>query len=173
MSENVGSDNDQKVSDRLDRLAVSCQLVSYEPMSYGEYCGKNGLKPKEELSLESPGYVVKMINGTGFIGWIAENVFNRDYRKVEALSFSIALEYLMQGKSITRKSWCTFEDDTPIVKQKLVMIDAKKEGNNYINYNIVTVGSTVDEDNNKINLINQNTIISMELLLANDWFICE
>lgn len=76
--------------------AIGCEYLS-------QYVGKAlSREEQDELKLEE-GYEVNY--GNGYVSWSPKGVFEKAYRKIDGLTFGLAIEALKLGKCIARKGW--------------------------------------------------------------------
>lgn len=83
------------------------------PMTLGAYNEYREWVMPEGEDPEAPGYLVEYTDGgkanhpshDGYISWSPANVFERSYRPVDGLTFSLALDALKDGRQVRRRGW--------------------------------------------------------------------
>ena len=80
---------------------LGVKLISAEPCF-----GRNNKCVPENSEFEGTeqkGY--KVVYEDGYISWSPKDVFEKAYRRIDNLTFGLAIEALKQGKCIARKGW--------------------------------------------------------------------
>lgn len=92
---------------------IGTKEINAKPMSRREY---NNLRewdlPANENGTD-PGYLVEYIDGgypnhsdfKGYISWSPNDVFERAYKRVDGMTFGLAIEALKRGSKVARKGW--------------------------------------------------------------------
>lgn len=82
---------------------LGVKLVEAEPKNLGDYNKFKGWNiPKDEDPLRE-GYMVKYSDN--YISWSPKEIFEEAYRKLDKLTFGLAIEALKEGKCIRRNNW--------------------------------------------------------------------
>lgn len=80
---------------------IGVKLISAEPC-YG--LNNKCVDPQNEhCGEEKEGY--KVVYGDGYTSWSPKDVFEKAYRKIDALTFGLAVEVVKLGKKIARVGW--------------------------------------------------------------------
>lgn len=58
---------------------------------------------EEQMKAFSNGYKVRYEDG--HTSWLPKEVIENEYRRIDSLTFGLAIEAMKQGKKVTRKSW--------------------------------------------------------------------
>ena len=80
---------------------IGSKKVEARPMTRGEYNEYRGLPVPENRSAE--GYLVRY--DRGYESWSPKEVFEASYRRIDGMSFGLALEAAKKGMRIARKGW--------------------------------------------------------------------
>jgi len=74
-------------------------------MEEKEYLGVKKIKASKQVrsSDNQDGYQVTYEDG--YVSWSPKDVFEKAYRRIDGLTFGLAIEALRQGKLIQRKGW--------------------------------------------------------------------
>lgn len=82
---------------------LGVKQISAEVLNLGDYNNLKGWQiPPDENPLRE-GYLVKYEDG--YTSWSPKEVFESAYRKLDNLTFGLAIEALKLGKCIARKGW--------------------------------------------------------------------
>lgn len=92
---------------------LGTKLLFAVAMTRQAFCDYIDREIDPNTSGDEPGYLVEYTDGgkanhpshEGYISWSPADVFERSYRPVDGLSFSLALEALKQGKQVRRHGW--------------------------------------------------------------------
>lgn len=80
---------------------LGVKLVEAEPMNkYEFYMNIKGIDCKED---NAEGYMVKYPDG--YESWSPKEVFEEAYRRIDNLTFGLAIEALKKGYRVARKGW--------------------------------------------------------------------
>ena len=80
---------------------IGSKKVEARPMTRGEYNEYRGLPVPENRSAE--GYLVRY--DRGYESWSPKEVFEASYRRIDGMSFGLAIEAAKMGKKISRAGW--------------------------------------------------------------------
>jgi hypothetical protein len=82
---------------------LGVKLIEAEAMNLGDYNKFKGWEiPKDENS-QREGYKVKYSDD--YISWSPKEVFEEAYRKIDRLTFGLAVEALKKGNKVARQGW--------------------------------------------------------------------
>lgn len=82
---------------------IGVKEVKAKPMTKGEYNKYRGWEIPADEDPNDPGYLKD--DGHGHIQWDPEEVFNRDFRLCNGMTFGLAIEALKKGLKVARKGW--------------------------------------------------------------------
>ena len=82
-------------------------------MTRAEYNDYRGWKVPEDENPNDEGFLVEYLDGgqsnhpdhAGYISWSPKDVFERAYRKIDGLTFGLAVEAMKKGCKVARKGW--------------------------------------------------------------------
>lgn len=92
---------------------IGTRIITATPMTRGAYNEYRGWTlPADEYSSDK-GFLVEYEDGgkgndhrhVGYITWLQEDVFGREFRPMAGMTFGQAIEALKQGKKVARKGW--------------------------------------------------------------------
>lgn len=80
-------------------------MIKAEPCSQDQFAGaKNfGDLSKQSGGRDQHGY--KVVYENGYTSWSPKDVFEKAYRRIDNLTFGLAIEALKQGKCVARQGW--------------------------------------------------------------------
>lgn len=81
---------------------LGVKLVQAEPMQKEKWDATKKFEDRGDHSLVD-GY--KVIYEDGYTSWSPKEVFEKAYRRIDNLTFGLAIEALKQGKKVARKGW--------------------------------------------------------------------
>ena len=92
---------------------IGVKEIKAIPMKRGEYNKYRGWGIPVDESPDDDGFLVEYIDGgqanhpghTGYISWSPKDVFERAYRRVDGLTFGLAIEAMKAGKRVARAGW--------------------------------------------------------------------
>lgn len=92
---------------------IGVKLINAIPMSRLEYNQFRGWELPADENGDDPGFLVEYVDGgkantiafKGYVSWSPEDVFNRAYRRVEGMSFGLAIEAMKKGCKVMRPGW--------------------------------------------------------------------
>jgi hypothetical protein len=87
---------------------LGVKLISAEPMlrSIGINEGLVRINSTDPSILDQEGYkIIYEGDGKGYTSWSPKEVFEKAYRRIDNLTFGLAIEALKLGKKITRSGW--------------------------------------------------------------------
>lgn len=80
---------------------LGVKLIQAEPVYYEEYYRLgDAMKPME---LQREGY--KVVYSDDYESWSPKDVFEKAYRRIDNLTFGLAIEALKKGYKVGRKGW--------------------------------------------------------------------
>ena len=84
---------------------LGLKLVSAESQTLDQSAGAENKGDLSKLhgGIDQDGY--KVVYEDGYTSWSPKDVFEKAYRKINNLTFGLAIEALKQGKLVTRKGW--------------------------------------------------------------------
>lgn len=82
---------------------IGVKMISANPMNLGDYNKYRGWQIPEDEDPERKGYLVKYEDG--YESWSPETVFDVAYRRIDNMTFGLAIESLKQGKKVCRAGW--------------------------------------------------------------------
>lgn len=147
-------------------LAVLMTHGEYALEKYGE---DNSIHTTEfsKQNKESKGY--KVVYEDGYVSWSPKDVFEKAYRRIDNLTFGLAVEAMKKGNKIARKGWNRknmFVYYVPANRYKTQTEVAKKEFGEYAKYNHYMALKGVDG-------VVSTWVPSVTDCLAEDWVIVE
>lgn len=95
------------------RQYIGTKIISAIPMTRAEYNDYRGWKLPADENGDDDGYLVEYLDGgkpnhsvhKGYISWSPKEQFDNAYRKVDGLTFGLALEAIKQGARAARAGW--------------------------------------------------------------------
>ena len=84
---------------------LGVKLIEAEHSSLDQFAGAKNFGDLSKLSggVDREGY--KVVYEDGYTSWSPKDVFEKAYRRVDNLTFGLAIEALKQGKLVARKGW--------------------------------------------------------------------
>jgi hypothetical protein len=81
------------------------KIISAEPQSFDQHAGAKNPGDLSKLAggKDRDGY--KVVYEDGYVSWSPKDVFDKAYRKLNGLTFGLAIEALKQGKRVCREGW--------------------------------------------------------------------
>ena len=94
-------------------MYIGVKLIEAVPMNRAEYNIYRGWELPLNENGEDEGYLVEYLDGgqanhpdhKGYISWSPSAVFENSYRKIDSLTFGLAIEAMKKGKKVSRKGW--------------------------------------------------------------------
>jgi len=88
-------------------------MIHAKEMTRQEYNNFRGWVLPEDENGADEGYLVEYLDGgkantpqySGYVSWSPKDVFEKAYRRIDGLTFGLAIEALKQGKKVARKGW--------------------------------------------------------------------
>ena len=94
----------------LEELHLGVKLIKAKPSTHGEYSKEKygesnpiNTTSFSKESKDSEGY--KVIYEDGYVSWSPKAVFEKAYRRIDGLTFGLAIEAAKMGKKIFRSGW--------------------------------------------------------------------
>ena len=159
---------------------IGVKLINAEPMTRDAYNALRGWEVPVDENPNDEGYLVEYIDGgkanhpdfAGYISWSPAEVFNNAYRRVDGLSFGLAIEALKLGKKVARAGWngkgmwlvYVAGDVYEVARDVLISIDAPDRTNS----NFLPWIGMKTADNKFVPWLASQTDV-----LADDWSIVE
>lgn len=92
---------------------IGTKILNAKPMTRQAYNDLRGWPVPADETPSDDGYLVEYSDGgkanhpnfAGYISWSPKDVFERAYRRYDAMTFGEALELLKQGKKVARAGW--------------------------------------------------------------------
>lgn len=92
---------------------IGTKTLNAKPMTRQTYNDLRGWQVPANENLADDGYLVEYLDGgqanhpdfKGYISWSPKDVFERAYRRSDALTFGEALELLKAGERVARAGW--------------------------------------------------------------------
>lgn len=92
---------------------IGVKQIKARPMSREEYNNYRGWELPEDENGEDDGMLVEYTDGgasndprhEGYISWSPIEVFNNAYRRVDGMTFGLAIEAMKLGKKVCRVGW--------------------------------------------------------------------
>lgn len=84
---------------------LGVKIISAEPMSQDQFAGAKNFRDLSKLSggIDREGY--KVVYEDGDVSWSPKEVFEKAYRRIDNLTFGLAIEALKLGKKVCRAGW--------------------------------------------------------------------
>ena len=83
---------------------LGVKIIHAEPMTQGQaWAEKNNGISCCSPDNDPDGY--KVVYEDGYVSWSPKDVFEKAYRRIDNLTFGLAVEALKQGKKVARKGW--------------------------------------------------------------------
>ena len=83
---------------------IGVKMIAAEPMTRGAFNASKGVwMPIDDACYNEPGY--KVVYEDGYTSWSPKEVFEAAYRRIDNMTFGLALEALKQGKKVCRVGW--------------------------------------------------------------------
>lgn len=79
---------------------LGVKIINAEPMTNEEFCCQGIDKGNPN---ETPGY--KVVYQDGYVSWSPKAVFEEAYRRIDNLTFGLAIEALKKGYEVFRVGW--------------------------------------------------------------------
>ena len=89
------------------------KLVNCKPMTRLQYNQFRGWELPSDENGSDDGYLVEYIDGgkantsefMGYVSWSPKDVFDKSYKRIDSLTFGMAVEALKAGKKVARAGW--------------------------------------------------------------------
>ena len=83
---------------------IGVKLISADPMTRGALNASKGVGiPIDDPCYNDAGY--KVVYEDGYVSWSPKEVFEAAYRRIDNMTFGLALEALKLGKKVCRAGW--------------------------------------------------------------------
>lgn len=143
---------------------IGTKIINAQPMLLWEYHKLRGSELPADADPDEAGYLVEYTDGgkpnhpayKGYISWSPKDVFDKAYRPLTELDFSMALVALKAGHKVARSNW---ERDLYMMLCKLDDGEVMRKFN--------SGGSIV------VTMQGRVTQLSHEELFATDWMVVE
>lgn len=145
---------------------LGVKVVSAESMTQHEFVG-DGTSIKK-LEVDQAGY--KVTYEDGYTSWSPKEVFEKAYRRIDQLTFGLAIEALKQGKKVARAGWNgkgMWLKLVPALNYAIVRFNDKEENINAVKEVLPWIGMKT-ADNCFVPWLASQTD-----MLAEDWVIIE
>ena len=94
-------------------LCIGTKLVNALAMTRAEYIEFRGWELPADENCNEEGFLIDYFNGgeantdgfDGHVSWTPADAFDREYRKVDGMSFGMAIEAMKKGKRVGRSGW--------------------------------------------------------------------
>lgn len=80
---------------------IGVKIISAEPMTAPQF--NKEIRPLKYSGEDQSGY--KVVYEDGYTSWSPKDVFEKAYRRINNMTFGLALEALKQGKKVCRAAW--------------------------------------------------------------------
>lgn len=92
---------------------IGVKLIKAEPMTRAAYNEFRGWTLPADENGADEGFLVEYLDGSkpnvqgreGYVSWSPKDVFDAAYRRVDGLTFGLAIEALKLGKKVARAGW--------------------------------------------------------------------
>ena len=96
----------------MDRF-IGVKEINATPMNRGDYNALRGWVVPSGENPEDDGFLVEYVDGgtanhpdfSGYISWSPKDVFKREYRRTQGMTFGMAIEALKKGMKVSRNGW--------------------------------------------------------------------
>ena len=83
---------------------IGVKMIAAEPMTRGAFNASKGvILLLDDPCYNDPGY--KVVYEDGYESWSPKDVFDAAYRRIDNMTFGLALEALKKGKKVCRSGW--------------------------------------------------------------------
>lgn len=82
---------------------LGVKLIKAEPLNLGDYNIKRGWTIPANEDPATEGYFLEYEDG--YVSWSPKKIFEEAYRRIDGLTFGLALEALKKGLVVTRSKW--------------------------------------------------------------------
>lgn len=82
---------------------LGVKMIEAEPMKLGAYNTYRGWKIPADENPDRDGYLVKYEDG--YKSWSPKTVFDVAYRRIDGMTFGLAVEAMKKGLRVARKGW--------------------------------------------------------------------
>ena len=82
---------------------IGVKMISAKPMNLGDYNKYRGWQIPADEDPARVGWLVRYEDG--YESWSPKEVFGAAYRRIDNMTFGLALEALKQGKRVRRAGW--------------------------------------------------------------------
>jgi hypothetical protein len=80
---------------------IGVKVVEAEPMTAPEF--NEQVRPMKHYGESQEGY--KVVYETGYESWSPKDVFDKAYRRIDGMTFGLAIEAMKKGFKVQRKGW--------------------------------------------------------------------
>jgi hypothetical protein len=92
---------------------IGTKMILAVAMTRGAYNELRGWNPPEGEDQAVDGYLVEYLDGgkpnlegyAGYVSWSPKDVFERAYRRLDAMTFGMAIEAMKAGHKVARAGW--------------------------------------------------------------------
>lgn len=92
---------------------IGTKLIKAMPLDRGGYNAARGWTLPADENAEDEGYLVEYCDGgkpnlagyEGYVSWSPKQQFDNAYRRIDAMTFGLAVEALKLGKKVARAGW--------------------------------------------------------------------
>jgi len=82
---------------------LGVKIIKAEPINLGDYNKLRGWKIPENEDPEKEGYLV--VYPDGYMSWSPKEVFEEAYRRINYMTFGLAIEAMKKGNKVARVGW--------------------------------------------------------------------
>lgn len=83
---------------------IGVKMVKAKPMTRGYFKSSHRVFiPHDDSSLDDDGYMVQYEDG--YESWSPKDVFDKAYRRIDYMTFGLAIEAMKKGLRVQRKGW--------------------------------------------------------------------
>ena len=86
----------------MDRY-LGVKILDAEPMNLGRYNILRGWQIPENEDPTREGY--RVVYSDGYVSWSPKEIFKEAYRRIDDLTFGLAVEVMKKGHKVARKGW--------------------------------------------------------------------
>jgi hypothetical protein len=82
---------------------IGVKMINAESMVHGKFEASKGIDRPQNDGYDDKGY--KVVYEDDYESWSPKRVFEKAYRRIDNMTFGLAIEALKIGKSVCRKGW--------------------------------------------------------------------
>jgi hypothetical protein len=105
---------------------IGTKMIYADTMTRGEYNIYKGRKIPPDENPNDEGYVVKYDDN--YVSWSPKDVFEKAYRRIDAMTFGLAIEAIKKGLHVQRKGWSGKNMWLVLVKSSNYTVDYVRSG---------------------------------------------